>query len=158
VGTSDVRQGELIQVGAGHLFWDPAVAAAGVGLDGAKAALLGSTSATYTLHSGTIPTAGLAPGSYTLRLVPLKSRVLRGDLNLNSPQPGFLMEEATGVEAVLQFTITPVIIPGDFDRNGRVDAADMDRLIQCATGPAVGYQPVVEVVRPMVSRGLTRPA
>jgi len=142
-GTNSLRNGELLQVGAGYLAWAAFPGTdgqtAGVGLASAKAGLLADPQGDYVLHSGTIPTAGLAPGAYTVLLVPVASRTLRSDLAFNVNQPGFIMQAANGIGDSLQFLIAGADIPGDFNDDGYVDGTDLDFFIACANGPVVPH-------------------
>lgn len=138
-GTNNVKSGELLQVGAGYLFWSPANQAAGVGRDESKAQLLANPAGGYVLHGGTIPTGTLPGGVYTAVLIPVRARVLRADLDYGQAQPGFLMLEAVGTGSSFQFTVVVPPIPGDFNADGFVDLVDLDVFLDCATGPVLTY-------------------
>ena len=138
-GTPDLRAGELIQVGASCLAWNPLESVAGVGLEARKSVLLADPGGAYVLHSGEIPTSGLAPGQYTVVLIPLRARVLRDDLDFAQAQPGFIMKEAASAGSSFNVLVSALFIPGDFDHNGYVDAADLDIFLACGTGPAGAY-------------------
>jgi hypothetical protein len=142
-GTNNVKAGELLQVGAGYLFWTPWNGAdgqtAGVGRDEAKAQLLANAAGAYVLNAGTIPTASLAGGTYTAVLIPVRARVLRADLNYAQAQSGFLMMEAAGTGSSFQFTVMVPPIPGDFDADGYVDVADLNVFLACSAGPVISY-------------------
>lgn len=140
-GTANLKAGELIQVGAGCLFWDPVESVAGVGLESRKSVLLADPLGPYTLHAGEIPTNGLSPGAYTVVLIALRARVLRADLDLSQAQSGFVMAEATSEGASLEFLVTVPSIPGDFNQDGFVDVDDLDIFLGCATGPAAAQPP-----------------
>lgn len=140
-GTADLVLGELIQVGAGYLAWDPSENVAGVGLDSRKTALLADPNGPYVLHSGQIPTTQLNPGVYTVVLIALRSRVLRTDLDYAQGHPGFVMMEAAGEGSSFQFTVTAPFIPGDFNHDGFVDGDDLGTFLSCATGPSGAYAP-----------------
>ena len=140
-GTAGVRVGELVQVGAGHLVWTPASSVAGVGLDTRKAALLANPAGAYVLHAGEIPTESLAAGRYTVVLIPVRARVLRLGVDFSKTQSGFIMAQAGGVGSSFEFEVTVPTIPGDFDHDGDVDAADLQTFIACATGPVIPYAP-----------------
>ena len=138
-GSPQIIAGELIQVGAGCLSWNPAESVAGVGLEARKSVLLADPGGAYVLHSGEIPTSGLAPGQYTVVLIPLRARVLRDDLDFALAQPGFIMKEAASAGSSFNVLVSALFIPGDFDHNGYVDAADLDIFLACGTGPAGAY-------------------
>lgn len=140
-GTPGLEAGELIQIGTGCLFWNPANSVAGVGLETRKADLLANPTGGYVLHAGQIPTAGLPPGQYTVVLIPLRARVLRHDLNFSQAQPGFIMLEAESAGSSFDFVVSPVFIPGDFNQDGFVNSVDLDIFLACATGPAGPYTP-----------------
>ena len=138
-GSAAVHSGELLQVGAGYLAWNPAAQAAGVGRDEAKATLLASPAGAYVLNAGSIPTAGLAPGTYTVLLAPVATRVLRPDADYGMAHSGFLMINEQAAPASFEFTIPLVPVPGDFTSDGYVNAADLSLFIACSAGPEVPY-------------------
>lgn len=140
-GLPNLVAGELQQVGASHLFWDPGDNVAGVGLDSRKAALLADSDGAYVLHSGEIPTTELAAGEYTAVLVPLAARVLRPDLDFAQAQPGFIALDAAATGGSFEFTVLVPQIPGDFDTDGDVDIADFEAFVACETGPDLLYDP-----------------
>jgi hypothetical protein len=139
-GNNLLKKGELLQVGTGYLTWTPYSPPGqdgqmwGVGMDSRKSALLANPSGGYVLHSGTIPTADLAPGVYTAMLVPLKTRLLRSDLDLAQAQSGFLMMTGSGVGSSFSFTVGTGPA-ADFDKDGDVDLADFLHFQACFNGP-----------------------
>lgn len=148
-GANAIRKGELIQVGAGTTAWTPYTGGsggqtAGVGLADRKTALLADPNGTYVLNSGSIPTAGLPGGEYVAVLVPVAARVLRPDLSFAQPQPGFIMTSAasaTGASFAFRIVVSNPVKP-DFDRDGDVDAADLQRFVACFSGPAIPQEDV----------------
>ena len=53
--------------------------------------------------------------------------------------PGFIMKEAASAGSSFNVLVSALFIPGDFDHNGYVDAADLDIFLACGTGPAGAY-------------------
>jgi hypothetical protein len=139
-GNNTLKKGELLQVGTGHLIWTPFSPpgqdgqTAGVGIAARKSVLLANPSGDYVIHSGTIPTTGLVAGTYTVLLVPLKTRVLRSGLDLAQGQPGFLMATANGVGGSFEFTVSTGPA-SDFDTDGDVDLTDFGHFQSCFNGP-----------------------
>jgi hypothetical protein len=142
-GSNAVRPGELLQVGAGCLFWTPWNGTdgqtAGVGRAESKAQLLADPGGAYVVNIGAIPTAALAAGTYVAMLVPVRTRVLRPDLDYAAAQPGFLMLEAAATPASFEFTVSVLPVPGDFNDDGYVNAADLDVFMACDGGPDAAY-------------------
>ena len=139
-GNNTIKNGELLQVGTGHLTWTPFSPpgqdgqTAGVGVASRKSVLLANPAGEYVLHSGTIPTGSLAAGTYVVQLIPLKTRVLRPDLDLSQPQSGFLMMTANGVGSSFEFTVGTGAA-ADFDKDGDVDLIDFSHFQACFNGP-----------------------
>ncbi len=116
------RPGTLLQIGTGHLDWDPWRYATtppparwrgthtwGVGLADRKDELLLDIDGDYELSVGWIDTTNLAPGHYVLVLVPGETAmVLRPDVDLSVPQIGSVVTYAASVSGPVstEFDVT----------------------------------------------------
>ncbi len=143
---SNTINGELLQVGTSYLAWAAAPGSdgqtAGVGIAGLKSGLLANPAGEYVVNSGTIPTTGLAPGSYTVMLIPVATRTLRDTLDFSQDHAGFIMQSTTSSGSSFSFFLGMVDIPGDFDEDHDVDLDDLVIFSTCFGGPDVPYNPV----------------
>ncbi len=142
-GKGTLIRGELLQVGASYLDWAAYPGqngqTAGVGMASRKGSLLANPGGTYALNAGIIPTTTLAPGTYTVLLIPVATRTLRPDLNLTQNQQGFIMQPATATGSSFTFSLAVPDVPADFNNDGDVDGDDFMLFVACVTGPAIPY-------------------
>ncbi len=102
--------GHLEQCGTFLLTWDPSKHTAGVGIDGRKGVLLFDPNGAYGIQAGTIDASALAPGTYTVALVPAATgtSVLKAELDFTKAQSGGIISPASSQGASFTFTVVNV--------------------------------------------------